>query len=76
MAKSLLADKAIIDLDRDQQKIAIKIQAYKSGGWEEVELRCAYLENVKERLADLNAVLDIVRDKKIFSVFMLIPVAK
>jgi glucose-6-phosphate-specific signal transduction histidine kinase len=74
MAKNLGAEKATIALDREQQKISIKIQAHKAGDQPDEKLNCPYMNNVKERLADLNAVLDIIPDKKTFSVFMLIPV--
>jgi ligand-binding sensor domain-containing protein len=74
LAKSLLADSAIISLDKEQQKISIKIQTCNSEGKLEDKLNCAYMDNVKERLADLDAVLDIIGDKKTYSLFMLIPV--
>ncbi len=74
LAKNLVAEKAIIALDREQQKISIKIQAQTPGEQAPEKMNCPYMNNVKERLADLNAVLDIIPDKKTFSVFMLIPV--
>jgi hypothetical protein len=74
LAKNLVADRAIIALDKEQQKISIKIQAYKGEGQLEDKMNCPYMNNVKERLADLGAVLDIIADKKTYAVFMLIPV--
>jgi glucose-6-phosphate-specific signal transduction histidine kinase len=74
LAKNLVAEKAIIAMDKEQQKISIKIQAYKGEGQLEDKVNCPYMNNVKERLADLGAVLDIIADKKTYAVFMLIPV--
>ena len=76
LAKILGAEKAIVALDREQQKIAIKIQATNDNGVMNDNVTCPYMENVRRRLADLDAVLDIVQDKKTLSVFMLIPVHK
>jgi ligand-binding sensor domain-containing protein/signal transduction histidine kinase len=74
LAKNLLAEKATIALDKEQNKISIKIQAQRSDGPHAEKMVCPYLDNVKERLADLDAVLDIIPDKRTLSVFMLIPV--